>query len=79
MEGKLGALSPFYIRNPLLNLNIYIMKRFKEIVTWWLANSVGASDKEMLWQQVHNDLMIEVWDELDEYYANKEMLRLQGH
>jgi len=55
------------------------MKRFKEIVTWWLANSVGASDKEMLWQQVHNDLMIEVWDELDEYYANKEMLRLQGH
>jgi hypothetical protein len=53
------------------------MKRFIEIVAWWQANGIGFS-KEQLWRSVHNDLMIEVWDELDEFYAKQDVIKLMG-
>ena len=43
------------------------MKRLNEIVQWWLKNGIGLS-KAQLWQVVHNDLMLEIEEELRLYY-----------
>lgn len=56
----------FCLINPLVRPK-RIMKRLNEIVQWWLKNGIGLS-KEQLWQVVHNDLMLEIEEELRLYY-----------
>ena len=56
----------FFLINPLVRPK-RIMKRLNEIVQWWLKNGIGLS-KEQLWQVVHNDLMLEIEEELRLYY-----------